>query len=61
MDKNSTEINDHPVFELSGLDLSGKNIGIILGLNPDNQRQVKKLLKERGISSNIFSEYIVGI
>lgn len=61
MAQNSTEINGHPVFELSGLDLSGKNIGIILGLNPDNQRQVKKLLKERGISSNIFSEYIVGI
>lgn len=61
MAKNSTEINNHPVFELSDLNLSEENIGIILGLNPDNQIQVKKLLKERGISSNIFSEYIISI
>ncbi len=59
--QNSTEINNHSVFALAELDLSGKNIGIILALNPTNQCQVKEILKERRIDKNVYSEYIVSI
>lgn len=58
---NTREINGRPVWEISELNGKEKDTGIVLGLNPDNQRQVKEILKEMGITNNIYSEYIVSI
>lgn len=58
---NSREINGRPVWEISELNVKERDTGIVLGLNPYNQHQVKEILKERGITNNIYSEYIVSI
>ena len=58
---NTREMNGRPIWGISELNVKEKDTGIVLGLNPDNQRQVKDVLEERGITDNIYSEYIVSI
>lgn len=55
---NAREINGCPVGEIAELNVKEENTGIVLGLNPYNQHQVKEILKERGITDNIFCEFI---
>lgn len=58
---NAREIDGHPVWEISELNVKEKDTGIVLGLNSDNKCQVMEILKERGITDNIYSEHIVNI
>ncbi len=44
----------HPVYGLDELTAEQKSYGIYLALNPENQREVRKILEKNGCSENLF-------